>query len=129
MTIIEECKQLRGEILKLRPDNRRRYSKDLRHRILDWLERSRDAGIDDNAGSKLLGVRVHRFTMWREYEQKRATREAAEGLDGGEAHEPLALVPVESPLLTSAVTLRTPTGYCVTGLSIAELVMVLREVA
>ena len=121
MTIIDEGKQLRNEVAKLRPDKRRRYSDDLRRRILDWLARCNAAGIADFECSKVIGMKSHRFTMWRRQEAR---------LDK-EERESLALVPIESPLLAirSPIVLVTPSGYRVEGLAVEQLAVLLREVA
>lgn len=114
MTITDEGKQIRAELAQMRPDQRRRYSPELRRRILDWIARCAVAGIPECDCSRMLGLKTYRFTLWRRY--------------AAQAEKPLALVPIESPLLPSgALTLVTPSGYRVTGLALAELSTLLRE--
>lgn len=120
MTIIDEGKQLRTEVAKLRPDKRRRYGEALRRRILDWLARCNAEGMPDFECSKMLGIKVNRFTVWRQHEARVAH----------EDREALALVPVESPLLASStITLISPSGYRVVGLAIGQLAALLRGLA
>lgn len=118
MTLLDEAKQLRGEIAKLRPDKRRRYPDDLRRRILGWVERATDAGQLEHECSKAIGVKTWRFRMWRQQEVHAARLEA----------NPLALVPVELPAMATSVgiSLVAPSGYRVEGLSLEQLVALLR---
>lgn len=117
MTILEEAKQIRSEVSKLRPDKRRRYPDALRRRILDWVRRAVAEGMFEPACSKAIGVTSWRFTIWRRAEE-RAPRD-----------ESLALVPVEVPMLatSSGLTLVSPSGHRIEGLSVEQAAMLLRE--
>lgn len=116
MTISEEAKQIRSEVLKLRPDKRRRYPGELRRRILDWVGRATAAGMMVHECSKAIGVKTWRFTLWRRAEQ-RSPRD-----------ESLALVPVETPpVAMSGITLVAPSGYRVEGLGVEQVAALLRE--
>jgi hypothetical protein len=117
MTLAEEAKQLRTEVGKLRPDKRRRYSADLRRRLLDWVARAEVSGMPIYECSRMLGIKTWRFQMWRESDRRAAEREKV-----------LALVPVEMPLVpSSSVVLMTPSGYRVEGLTVEQVVALLRE--
>lgn len=121
MTISEEGKALRAEILKLRPDKRRRYSGDLRRRILDWVERACAAGMMESECGKALGMKTWRFRMWRQVAGRPAKSE-------GEA---LAFVPIDTSTLLGMprAALVTPSGYRVEGLAMEQLAALLRELA
>ena len=124
MTLLDETKQLRNEVAKLRPDKRRRYPAELRRRILSWVDRATDAGQLESECSKAIGVKAWRFTMWRRSEA-RETREATA------EQEPLALVPIVAPMLPmgSALCLVGPSGYRVEGLTLDQVAALLRELA
>jgi hypothetical protein len=102
MTIIDEGKQLRSEVARLRTDRRRRYPDDLRRRILNWVGRAETSGMPIYECSKTLGIKTWRFQMWRR--------------DGAWAREvePLAMVRVETPIAASTASglaIVTPTGH------------------
>lgn len=124
MTLLDETKQLRNEVAKLRPDKRRRYPDELRRRILSWVDRATDAGQLESACSKAIGVKTWRFTMWRKLEAREAREATAE-------REPLALVPIAAPtlLMSSALCLVAPSGYRVEGLTLDQVAALLRELA
>jgi hypothetical protein len=120
MTIIDEGRQLRSEVAKLRPDRRRRYPDDLRRRILDWVGRAETSGIPIYDCSKTLGIKTWRFQMWRR--DAAAAREA----------EPVAMVRVETPpeiLPPSGLTVVMPTGHRIEGLGLEQVIALLRELA
>ena len=120
MTILEEGKQIRGEVAKLRPDKRRRYSDELRARILDWVGRATAMGMMEHQCAKAIGVKTWRFTMWR----RAATVKPKE--------ESLALVQVEAPALelgSSGLSMTAPSGHRVDGLALAQVIVLLRELA
>lgn len=121
MTILDEAKQIRTEVAKLRPDKRRRYPEELRRRILDWVGRATATGQLESECSKAIGVKAWRFTMWRRWHARASEPEA----------QPLALVQVGVQALTgsSTISLVAPSGYRVEGLSIEQLAALLRELA
>jgi hypothetical protein len=123
MTILDEGRRIASEVAKLRPDKRRRYTDELRGRILDWVDRATRGGITEPECSKLLRVKTWRFVTWR----RALAREA------GDAPAPLALVPITvtpSPAAApSAVAFVTPSGYRLEGLTLAQAVALLQEVA
>lgn len=121
MTVLDEGKLIRNEVAKLRPDKRRRYPDELRARILDWVERAVSAGMIEPECSKLIGVKTWRFVLWR--------RLMARLEEVGP--KPRALVPivVTDPLVSSLLTVVAPSGYRVEGLSLAQVVELLRGLA
>lgn len=149
MTPFDEGKSLYREILKLRPDKRRRYPADLRRRILSWVDRATDAGAQEQACAKTLGMKTWRFTVWRRWDARVAAQEAQQAREAQEARdaqeeldeqnarddgvesEPLALVPIEIQALQSmsGPMVVTPSGYRIEGLSLAQVVALLRELA
>ena len=146
MTFLDEAKQIRNEVAKLRPDKRRRYPEELRRRILNWVDRATDAGQLEHECSKLIGVKAWRFTQWRRLETRMAQAEAdartteaeaelrtaeAEAEVGTAETEPLALVPiaVSGLAMGSPMSLVAPSGYRVEGLSLEQVAALLRELA
>ena len=129
MTILEEGKQLRSEVAKLRPDKRRRYSEELRTRILDWVGRSRVAGMMEHECSKVIGVKTWRFSLWRRAVTARPSRRAP---PPPPKIESLALVQIEMPLVevaASTLAVIAPSGHRVEGLALTQVVVLLRELA
>jgi hypothetical protein len=118
MTIVDEGKQIRSEVAKLKPDKARRYSDVLRARILDWLGRATAAGMMESECSKAIGVKTWRFTVWRRARELKS--------------ESRALVRIETPdveLVGSGLAVVAPSGYRVEGLALAHVVVLLREFA
>jgi hypothetical protein len=123
MTIIDEGRQIRAEVAKLRPDKRRRYSAELKTRILAWVRRATAAGMDLPKCGHALGIRTWRFRSWQREEPEPAPLEVP-------ASEVLALVPIEVDAFAAAPpVLVTPSGYRVEGLSLAQIALLLRELA
>ena len=76
--------------------------------------------------ARVLGVKSYRFVMWRREEAPLAVPDVP-------TSESLALVPVElteSPIasISGGITVVSPTGYRVEGLTIDQVVDVLRGV-
>ena len=120
MTITDEGRLIRGEVLNLRPDKRRRYPDELRVRILEWVARATTAGWTEADCGKALGIKTYRFQLWRREQRVAVTKQ-----------ESVALVRVEteSVVSTPSITLITPTSYRVEGLMFEQLVRLLRELA
>jgi len=133
MTPFDEGKLLRREVVKLRPDKRRRYPAELRQRILSWVDRVTDAGGTECECAKILGVKTWRFTAWRRWDAREAqdAQRASEAPRAAASPEPLALVPVEVPAFSMMPNpaIVTPAGYRIEGLSLEQMVAVLRELA
>jgi hypothetical protein len=122
MTISDEGKQLRNDVARLRPDKRRRYSHELRGRILDWVKRATATGMTEPECAKAIGVRAWRFTLWR--------RDAMAVAD--EYAKSLALVQIETPafeLTPAVIAVVAPSGHRVEGLSLGQVITLLRELA
>jgi hypothetical protein len=121
MTTHDEGKQLRAEIAKLRPDKRRRYSEELKSRILDWVGRATATGMAESDCGRLLGVRTWRLRTWR----------SEEAAVAGAASEPLALVRVDAPscAVGAGLVVVAPSGYRIEGLTLDQVGVLLREVA
>lgn len=125
MTILDEAKQIRAAVLRLRPGRGRKYDIELRRRIVAWVERAKQAGMLEVECSRAVGVPQHRFEMWRKYDHRDAVRREAQG----EPAEPVALVPVQAaPIqVTLGITVVTLRGWRVEGLSVEQAAMLLRE--
>jgi hypothetical protein len=121
MTIIDEGKQIRSDVTKLRLDRRRRYSPELKRRILDWVERARAAGMRRCECGKVLGIKTWRIKTWQRAEPAAVTAPV----------ETLALVPIETPAWVpmTGPTVVTPAGYRVEGLAVEQIAALLRELA
>jgi hypothetical protein len=64
MTVVQEAKQIRIEVARLRPGRGRKYELGLRRRIMAWLARAKQSGMLEVECSRELGVPPHRFEMW-----------------------------------------------------------------
>jgi hypothetical protein len=119
MKITDEAKQLRIEVAKLRPDKRRRYGDVLRARILDWVASVEADGGTASECSQFLGIKTWRFQMWR--------NEAKVAAAGSGA---IALVPIEitGMRMSPTIVLISRGGHRVEGLSIEQIIVVLREI-
>ena len=107
---------IRNEVAKLRPDKRRRYPDELRARILDWVARATANGVLESECSKAIGVKQWRFTMWRRIPLAK--------------RETVALVRVETPTpVVTQMVVVSPSGIRVEGMSLDEVVRLLRELA
>lgn len=119
MRITDEARELRNQVTKLRPDKRRRYGEDLRRRILHWIARVEAEGGSEIDCSKYLGIKTWRFRTWRQSEARKET-----------THESMALVPIDtSGMMPSAIVLVAPSGYRIEGVSLTQVVALLRELA
>jgi hypothetical protein len=119
MNLQDEGRQIRTEITKLRPDRRRRYSDDLRARILSWVERAEAAGMPRAECVRQLGMNnVWRIASWQGQSTAARTKETG-----------VALVRIDTPLSPSSVVLVSPAGYRVEGLALEQLAALLRELA
>jgi transposase len=126
MTVVEEAKQIRIEVARLRPGRGRKYEVGLRRRIMAWLERAKQSGMLEVDCSRALGVPQHRFEMWRKYDARDAVRHEAQG----HAETAVALVPVQTPStiqVTLGVTVTSPRGWRVEGLTLEQASALLRE--
>ena len=121
MKITDEARKLRDDVAKLRPDKRRRYGEALRARILDWVSRVEADGGSEIDCSKFLGIKTWRFRTWRQSLARSSSVEL----------ESLALVPSDTSAIASQapIAIVGPSGYRVEGLSFAQVIVVLRELA
>ena len=136
MTISHEARKLRSEVVALGEGTGRKYSVDLRRRILSWVDRAVAAGWCARRCGKDIDVPHHRFDLWREYEKRPADwapRPTSKSSNVSKVTEPagnsLALVPLTicTTSAMSTATLITPNGYRVEGLTIEQLAALLRE--
>ena len=137
-TLSDEAKQLRLEVIRMRPGRGRKYSPPLRRRILAWVERAKRTGMLDADCSHALGVPQHRFEMWREYER----RDARAALSAVPAETPqeqtVSLVPIDltaperpsepaSIRLGLGLTFISPHGFRIEGLTYEQAFALLKE--
>lgn len=117
MTISDEGRKLRAEILRLGSDHRsRRYPPELRNQILEWVERARLAGYRESECGNELGVTTKRFATWRAKQHASSSK---------------ALVRVklrnELPYEPSMLAFVAPNGHRIEGLSLQQATALLRE--
>jgi transposase-like protein len=121
MGFAAEGKKLRTEIAALRPGRRRRYSPELRGRILDWVEQGLEEGASETACGEALGIPMHRFGEWRREERAREHEAAT---------TEVAFVPIETTVDAlvghGALVLVAPSGDRVEGLTMAEAIAMLK---
>lgn len=129
MTISEEARKLRADVMRLGKGTGRKYSVELRSRILSWVDRANASGWQDFRCGEAIDVPQHRFEIWREYARRPAdwTPKARESK---KPKEVVALMPVIAPTSISIAigpTVITQTGVRIEGLSIEQIVVLLRE--
>ena len=127
MTIEDESKRIRRCIPRLKPGQKRRFTPQLRARILDWLDRAKASGLRDADCSRLLGLAASQFTAWR---VRAAVVPFDLPMDWKVERVSRDLVPIEVPAgieLTSGVVVVSPTGYRVEGLNLEQAYALLRE--
>jgi hypothetical protein len=131
MTFNEEAKQIYAEVAALRPGRGRKYTKQLRERVLDWMRRAREEGLFEIEASKRIGVPLTRIEDWRAADREKANTLVPMPIVP-RATDETALVPVyvrdESPFGPS-IAFSTPSGYRVDGLSLDQALGLLRAFA
>src|SRR5688572_22629579 len=73
MTQSKEASEIRSEVASLRKGPGRKYTKELRERVLAWFERALASGTREVECQEALGIPLQRLLKWRE----EALREAA----------------------------------------------------
>jgi hypothetical protein len=131
MTFNEEAKQIHAEVAALKPGRDRKYTKQLRERVLDWMQQARDEGLFEIEASRRIGVPLTRIEGWRAADRERANT-IVPVLSAPRATSETALVPVcicdESPFGPS-LCFWTPSGYRIEGLSFDQALGLLRAFA
>ena len=140
MNVASEEKLIRRWIDQLRPPMGRggAYTPRLRARILEYVELAKAAGISEASCCKSIGVSPTSISTWRRAAQKAATHEELEPSMPFETPlelsvEPVSkdLVPIEvtpSPIqLGGGLSLVTPRGFRVEGLSLEQAFALVRE--
>lgn len=138
MNVTSEERLIRRWIDQLRPFGRgRTYTPRLRERIIKFIELAKAAGINEVDCCKSIGVSPTSVRSWRRAEERElpseAAAEAAFETPLEISVEPLTkeLVPIEvtpSPLqLGGGLSLVTPRGFRVEGLSLEQAFALVRE--
>ena len=131
MTFNEEAKQIHAEVAALKPGRGRKYTKQLRERVLDWMRRAREEGLFEIEASKQIGVPLTRIEGWRAADREKANSIVPLPIVPRATSE-TALVPVcirdESPF-GPMISFSTPSGYRVEGLSLDQALGLLRAFA
>ena len=131
MTLNEEAKQIHAEVVALSPGRGRKYTKELRDRVLTYMERAVEKGLFETEASKLCGVPLTRIDAWRKAERHLAETYVPPPV-APRATSETALVPVMvrddfpfGPMISFA----TPSGYRVEGLTLDQALGLLRAFA
>jgi len=120
MRLLDEGKRLRAEVAVLPRGRGRKYPRQLRHRILDWVGRALAKGLTETDCGDALGIPMHRFEMWRESDRASETASVP-------AETPTELVPVEvSGLSPGGLVLVAPSGDRVEGLTVEQAIALLK---
>lgn len=138
MNVKSEERLIRRWIDQLRPFGRgRTYTPKLRERIIKFIELAKAAGINEVDCCKSIGVSPTSVRSWRRAEERElpseAAAESAFETPPELSVEPLTkeLVPIEvtpSPLqLGGGLSLVTPRGFRVEGLSLEQAFALVRE--
>ena len=134
MSLANEEKLLRHWVGQQRPFGRgHTYTPALRRRILAFVDAAKSAGKAERECCKAIGVALTSVAAWRRASKLGAPEEASETQVPEDSNESVskALVPVEvtpSVLqLGAGLSLVTPRGYRVDGLSLEQAFALLRE--
>jgi len=130
MTILDEAKQIKNEVLQLRAGAGRRFGSKLRGQILDWVVRAEESGMALPEACRTVGVMTQRVKDWRRGRRRdRVTTRSRRP----QRDESLAMVPVtvqeDARAEVGAITFGTPSGHTVSGLTLDQAIGLLREFA
>ena len=109
----KEAGALRRELSRLETGRGKRYPRELRERVIAYARRQREAGASWESIKAELGQRFDTVRRWCQ-----------------EPGAPRALVPVRvvAPKPTRVVSVVSPTGFRVDGLTLMEAAALLRDV-
>ena len=136
MTVASEEKRIRRWVEQLRPFGRgRTYTLALRLRILGYIELAKATGMGERECCKSIGVSPTSIAAWRRADRQAVMPEVSEqpAVPLEFSVEPVskALVAVEvtpSPVqLGGGLSLLTPRGFRIEGLSLEQAFALLRE--
>ena len=128
MSLSKEANQIRIEVQGLRKGPGRKYSKELRRRVVSWMKRARDEGMREVECMEALGIPLQRLEAWREQEQRIAATIVPEPVIPRPTPS-TALVPVSfDPDLPFGpmITFCAPSGYRIDGLTLDQAIGLLR---
>jgi hypothetical protein len=130
MSLLDEAKQIRNEILQLREGAGRRFGTKLRGEILDWVVRAEESGMTLPEACRAVGVMTQRVNDWRRGRRREhATTRSARVQRG----KPLAMVPFTVRDVARAevgtITFGTPSGHTISGLTLDHVIGLLRVFA
>jgi len=130
MTLLDEAKQIRNDVLHLREGAGRRFGAKLRGQILDWVARAEESGMKLPEACRAVGVMTQRINDWRRGRPRdRPTSRSAQKPSG----DALAMVPVTVREATRAevgrITFGMPSGHTISGLTLDQAIGLLRVFA
>lgn len=116
MTIIDEGQRLRMEIVRLGSDHRaRRYPRELRRRILGWVERAIQTGLRERQCADQLGLSTRRLAVWRKQ------------IEAGDTKALVRVAVRDESTADVTVAFVTPTGHRIEGLTLEQAKALLLE--
>ena len=116
MTLVEQGNRLRAEIEGMEAGSARRYEPAQRRRILKWVDRAVRGGMSESDCCKLLGIAAKRLSLWRAKQPARSK----------------ALVRVEvsdEAAPGSSISFVSPSGYWIDGLTMEQVIALMRAFA
>ncbi|MBX3161192.1 MAG: hypothetical protein KF773_41455 [Deltaproteobacteria bacterium] len=125
MTLLDEAKQIRNEVLHLREGAGRRFGSKLRNEILDWVARAEESGMKFPEACRAVGVMTQRVNDWRRGRRDRPTSRSARAA----REESLAMIPVNVREVrdeVGGITFGAPSGHTVSGLTLDQAIGLLR---
>jgi hypothetical protein len=129
MTLSKEANEIRSEVQSLRKGRGRKYTKQLRERVLSWIERAIDEGMREVEWMQELGIPLQRLLKWREEEQRIAATIVPEPVIP-RGTESTALVPVairnDDFPFGPTISFSAPGGYRIEGLTLDQAIGLLR---
>jgi len=129
MTLSKEADEIRSEVATLRKGPGRKYTRAMRERVLAWMERALESGMDMMECSRALGIAYQRLDAWRAEDERRAATVVPEAFvprpGPTTAMVPVALRDEFSPFGPS-IGFSAPGGYRIDGLTLEQAIGLLR---
>lgn len=129
MTLIEEAKEIRTEVSRLRPKRGRKYKRLFRRQVVDWYSRAQDSGMLAVECMQALGLSLVLIEKWQSEEQRIAATIVPEPVVP-HATESTALVPVrvrdDDFPFGPGISFSAPGGYIIGGLTLDQAIGLLR---
>ena len=127
MSLDDEAKEIRDVVAKMR----RRSSRAVRRRVLDWIQRAENSGVHLKECCRTVGIDVRRVFRWREQEERiLATQVPKPEIPRATAvTKPLPIMVREDLLFGPCMAFVTPSGFRIEGLTLDQAIGLMKAFA